>query len=182
MNITRKQAKELQLKRYTGKPCRKCQGVERLVSNGGCVACCAKQSARWVKDNPDKRKAWIKDNQEQNLAVQKRWRSKPQAKAILSLRASLARMRAAGVEGFNDVTSQDLGYTPSDLVKHLESLWQEGMSWSNYGEWHIDHIKPIAAFVREGVTDPAVVNALDNLQPLWAEDNFKKSASFEEKC
>jgi len=40
------------------------------------------------------------------------------------------------------------------------------MNWGNYGEWHIDHIKPVSSFDK---TIPInVVNALSNLQPLWA--------------
>lgn len=72
-----------------------------------------------------------------------------------------------------------IGYTRSELINHLDSLLKDGMTWDNFGEWHIDHIKPVSAFIKEGVTDPAVVNALSNLQPLWAEDNFKKSDSYE---
>lgn len=40
------------------------------------------------------------------------------------------------------------------------------MTWNNYGEWHIDHIKPVNSF--ESDTPQSVVNALSNLQPLWA--------------
>ena len=53
------------------------------------------------------------------------------------------------------------------------------MTWDNYGEWHIDHIKPVSAFVKEGITDPKIINALDNLQPLWAEDNLRKGNKWE---
>ncbi len=73
-----------------------------------------------------------------------------------------------------------LGYSPSDLIKHLEDLFTEGMGWSNRGEWHIDHIKPIAQFIKEGVSDPAIINALNNLQPLWAKDNLSKGAKWVE--
>lgn len=48
------------------------------------------------------------------------------------------------------------------------------MSWDNRGEWHIDHIVPVAVMVRDGITDPAIINALTNLQPLWAKDNLAK--------
>jgi len=40
------------------------------------------------------------------------------------------------------------------------------MSWDNYGEWHVDHIKPLISFDKN--THPSIVNALSNLQPLWA--------------
>lgn len=73
-------------------------------------------------------------------------------------------------------TADALGYTPQQLREHLESLWEDGMSWDNYGEWHIDHVKSISSFVSEGVTDVSVINAMSNLQPLWAFDNLSKGA------
>jgi len=63
-------------------------------------------------------------------------------------------------------TRELLGYSPDDLRDHLENLWLPDMSWDNYGEWHIDHIKPVVEFDRN--TSPSVVNALSNLRPLWA--------------
>lgn len=52
------------------------------------------------------------------------------------------------------------------LKSSYEQLFTEGMSWENYGEWHIDHIKPVASFNKD--TPMNIVNALSNLQPLWA--------------
>lgn len=66
-----------------------------------------------------------------------------------------------------------LGYTPNQLRQRIEMNFKPGMSWNNYGKWHIDHIKPVSAF---GIsTPPNIINALCNLQPLWAEENIKKS-------
>jgi hypothetical protein len=47
------------------------------------------------------------------------------------------------------------------------------MSWENYGEWHIDHIIPISS----AKTNQEVykLNHHTNFQPLWAEDNLRKS-------
>lgn len=70
-------------------------------------------------------------------------------------------------------TSELLGYSHIELKEHLESKFVEGMSWENHGEWHIDHIRPITSFELD--TPPSIVNALSNLQPLWAIDNMKKS-------
>ena len=63
-------------------------------------------------------------------------------------------------------TIQLLGYSATDLKKHIENLFTDGMSWENHGEWHIDHVKPIIMFDKS--TLASVVNALDNLRPLWA--------------
>jgi len=65
-----------------------------------------------------------------------------------------------------------LGYSAIDLKEHLESLFTEGMTWDNHGEWHIDHIYPLSIF--NETTPINIVNALDNLQPLWAKDNLSK--------
>jgi hypothetical protein len=71
-----------------------------------------------------------------------------------------------------------VGYTLDELKEHLEALFAPGMSWSNYGEWHIDHIRPKASFSFASVEDPEFLAcwSLDNLQPLWAEDNIRKGA------
>lgn len=66
-----------------------------------------------------------------------------------------------------------LGYSAIELKEYIETLFIYGMSWDNHGEWHIDHIKPVSLFDNE--THPSIVNALSNLQPLWAIDNMKKS-------
>jgi len=70
-----------------------------------------------------------------------------------------------------------LGYTPKELKKHLESQFYEGMSWKNYGDWHVDHIRPVSTFPKD--TPPEVVNSLDNLQPLWAAENISKGCSWD---
>ena len=70
-----------------------------------------------------------------------------------------------------------VGYTQKKLMQHLEKLFVEGMSWDNYGEWHIDHIIPIFVFNYSDVThiDFKRCWALENLQPMWAGDNIRKS-------
>jgi len=65
-----------------------------------------------------------------------------------------------------------LGYSALELKDHISSLFTEGMSWDNYGKWHIDHKKGVKTFSPD--TPLHIVNALSNLQPLWAIDNLKK--------
>ena len=69
-----------------------------------------------------------------------------------------------------------LGYSAEDLKNHIESLFKEGMCWDNYGEWHIDHIKPVSLF--DELENVNVVNSLDNLQPLWASENLSKGNKY----
>lgn len=76
-----------------------------------------------------------------------------------------------------------VGYTVQDLKDHLGSLFQNGMSWGNYGQWHIDHIRPVSLFSFKSYKDKQFKQcwALSNLQPLWAEDNLRKGNKYEVK-
>ena len=71
-----------------------------------------------------------------------------------------------------------LPYTIPELKEHLEKQFVEGMSWENYGEWHLDHIYPQSRLPYDSMTHPNFqkVWALENLQPLWAEENLSKGA------
>lgn len=72
-------------------------------------------------------------------------------------------------------------YTLEELKQHLEGLFQPGMSWNNYGKWHIDHKIPKSKFQFTNSEDKEFQEcwALENLQPLWAEENWKKSDSLD---
>lgn len=69
-----------------------------------------------------------------------------------------------------------LGYTLEELMKHLESKFTEGMSWDNYGLWHVDHIIPMSKFTFTSTDDHEfkLCWCLDNMQPLWQFDNLSK--------
>ena len=96
------------------------------------------------------------------------------------IRDSLRRIVKTLKDDKNINTMSSIGYTPMDLKLHLEELFINGMDWSNYGTvWHIDHIVPLVRIVRENKDMEQeqllrIVNALDNLQPLWATDNLVK--------
>ena len=65
-----------------------------------------------------------------------------------------------------DKTINILGYSAEEFKMNIESKFTIGMSWDNYGEWHIDHVRSIATF--ESTDLPSVVNSLTNLNPMWA--------------
>jgi len=75
-------------------------------------------------------------------------------------------------------TAAILGYSPADLRAALEAQLPPGMSWENRDDWHIDHIVPVSHFIARGITDPAIINALDNLRPVWAADNMAKAGQY----
>jgi hypothetical protein len=56
---------------------------------------------------------------------------------------------------------------------HIERQFTKGMNWDNQGEWHIDHIIPLAS--ANNKEELIKLCHYTNLQPLWAEDNLSKS-------
>jgi len=75
---------------------------------------------------------------------------------------------------------QLIGCSIPKLRKHLESQFTQGMAWDNHGNWHIDHIKPCAAFDLTNEDEQRECFHYSNLQPLWAKDNFRKGARWDE--
>ncbi len=69
-----------------------------------------------------------------------------------------------------------LGYSIEELMTHLETLFTVGMTWDNYGEWHVDHKIPMNSFQFESTDDIGFKECwkLSNLQPLWGPDNLSK--------
>lgn len=70
-------------------------------------------------------------------------------------------------------TMELVGCSLDKLKKHLEIQFIKGMTWDNYGKWHVDHIIPLSfAGDKESLFK---LMRYTNLQPLWARDNIRKS-------
>jgi len=74
---------------------------------------------------------------------------------------------------------RDLGCSIAELKSHLEELFLPGMSWDNYGKgpdkWCIDHIAPLSSADLTNRNQLLSVCHYTNLQPMWFEDNLRKS-------
>jgi len=77
-------------------------------------------------------------------------------------------------------TFQLLGYSLEELMQHLEKQFTNGMTWDNYGQWHVDHIRPMSSFNFTSPDEPEFKAcwALNNLQPLWWPDNLSKGSRY----
>jgi len=79
------------------------------------------------------------------------------------------------IKGINKtrIASKSIGCTGRQLKEHIESKFQAGMTWLNYGKaWSLDHIVPLAVATNE--RDAFALNHWSNLQPLWSADNIRK--------
>lgn len=121
----------------------------------------------------DRRGVFAARKKERAAAKRRRRRASPSFRVEESMRA---RMWAAMKGRTDGALFSRLGYSAEELVAHLERLFCGGMSWANYGKWHIDHVKPCASFDQADPDQFKACWALSNLQPLWASDNIRKGA------
>lgn len=141
-----------------------------------------KYSKKYYKDNREKYRAHEREYRQKNKDrlnaysneyVKNRYKNDPAFKIKTNCRI---RISQAVRNGYKSSDTMDLiGCDIQFLMDHLESQFTDGMSWENYGEWHIDHILPCASFDLSKKENQKECFNYKNLQPLWAEDNIKKS-------
>ena len=71
---------------------------------------------------------------------------------------------------------RDLGCQINQLVEWIESQFEDGMTWENYGKygWEIDHIIPLSMVDLEDEYWFRKVCHFTNLRPMWKMDNIRK--------
>ncbi|MCX6895899.1 MAG: hypothetical protein NTZ16_10455 [Verrucomicrobia bacterium] len=119
---------------------------------------------KWRKENPEK---WKKLRRIHG----KNSRKKPKRKLISNLRRRLKDF----IKVKKGKSSLLFGCSPSFLRSHIEANFREGMSWENYGLWHVDHIRPCSSFDLTDSLQRQQCCHWSNLQPLWAAENIAKS-------
>lgn len=65
-----------------------------------------------------------------------------------------------------------LGCTIPEFRDHLAKQFTEGMTFENHGQWHVDHVIPLASAKSQSEIEKLC--HYTNLQPLWAADNIRK--------
>lgn len=102
----------------------------------------------------------------------------PSFKLAKALRTRLS----LAIRGKAGSAVRDLGCSIEMLKSWLMYQFQPGMTWENYGEWEIDHVRPLSSF--DLTNREQFIEAANwyNLQPLWAADNRAKQAKFIQKA
>jgi len=144
------------------------------------------KSKTWYEQNKEHRKEYLKEYREKNIdKIRKTKRdyqqhlrdTNPTYKLISYFRTAIYQVLKESNVGKNKHYFDVLQYTPKQLIDHLELQFTDGMTWDNYGEWHVDHIKPISSFniIEMGDNEFMKCWCLNNLQPMWGEENIRKS-------
>ena len=164
--------REVAIKKYESKP----ETKERKRKNYD----------KWYEQNKEHRKEYHKQWRTENVD---KWRkikrdyernrkaNDPLYKLISNFRTAIYQVLKENNVEKNKHYFDILKYTPEDLIQHLEKQFTGNMTWENYGEWHVDHKKPITSFNFQEMGDDEFMKcwSLDNLQPLWGEENIRKS-------
>ena len=140
----------------------------------------------WQKENYEHRKKYMDEYREKNsdrIRIVKRTYEKtrkhndPLYKLISNFRTAIYQVLKENNIGKNGHYFEILGYTPEELISHIEKQFKDGMTWDNYGDFHIDHKIPISSFNIKEIGDSEFMKcwSLSNLQPMWGEENIRKS-------
>ncbi len=132
-----------------------------------------KQNDRWMKKNRDKFKEYLK--------IYRKNRRKNDIQWVIRMALS-RRIRYAVKKQKTEKTSKTkelLGCNLQFFRNYLESKFQEGMNWNNYGnkknQWSLDHILCCELFDLTDSKQQFFCFNYKNIQPLWHKDNFKKN-------
>jgi hypothetical protein len=138
--------------------------------NPVCKVCWKQENKIFEENNPrtQYRKKRYTDNREKINKKQttynlKRHHQNPEIKLLNNTRTRIKNFLKGKTK--SQSTQAILGIDAIGYKKYIENLFQEGMSWENFGEWEIDHILPVSKGGSFHYT---------NTQPLWKEENRKK--------
>jgi hypothetical protein len=190
--ISRSEAKAEGLNRYfTGKGCKRGHVAERKTHNGECTECASIGYKAYREANKEQRneycRSWYAKNKDRNAERFKKFkeanpnywrdweaerRKNPSIRIAKNARNRIRRALLGENKSAN--TEKLIGCTIEELTKHLERKFLPGMTWENYGSWHVDHKRPCISFDLSKPSHQRACFHFKNLQPLWARDNIAK--------
>jgi len=133
------------------------------------------RNRQWRKNNPNKSKEISKKYRQNNPTKLKEYYNEPKVRVLGNLRNRIKNYLKLNHISKKNKTFEIVGCTPEFFKEHLERQFKDNMNWDNYGlyGWHIDHIIPLSSAKTE--EEIYKLCHYTNLQPLWAEENIKKS-------
>jgi len=135
-------------------------------------------SKEYSKANKEKVKEYYKENKDKiNKSSKEYQKNRKLSDPLFKMKCNLRdrTYKAFKTKGYrkNTKTQEMLGVDWEVCKAHIERQFTKGMNWKSHGEWHIDHIIPLASAKNE--KELRKLCHYRNLQPLWAVDNLSKS-------
>jgi hypothetical protein len=137
--------------------------------------------ARFKALNPNYLKDWRDSNKERDRQLNRKYVvTRYNSDVEYKLRMRLRNRLYSAVKGKSKAGSavKDLGCSIEEFKIYLESKFELGMTWDNYGKWEIDHIKPLVMFKLENREDLLLACNYTNLQPMCKQLNRRKGAKY----
>lgn len=124
------------------------------------------KSRKWSKNNREKINAYRRDRFSNDANFREALRLRDR------IRSAVRRSRLPKLAK----TESLIGCSIQHLKDHLISLFTDGMTWELLmsGAIHIDHKTPCSKFDLTKKDQQLLCCHYTNLQPLWAEDNWRK--------
>ncbi len=129
---------------------------------------------KFYKNNPEKRKEYRQNYKSRKHEQRKERRnSDPVFNLVNRVRCRIWKFLTLSNITKKNKTFEIVGCTPEFLKEYLEKQFKDGMSWENRHLFHIDHIIPLSSAKTE--KEIYKLCHYTNLQPLWVDENLKKS-------
>ena len=175
-----------------------------------CKICYSEYRRKYYGRYKDRVRKWYLDNKELTIQRSKQWKENNKDRSMYLNRISdkrrrtkineyrksrynddflfctSERIRTLIIKSFkkkdinkNHKVESILGCTFNQFKQYIESQFETGMNWKNKGEWELDHIIPISSAINE--EEIYLLNHYTNFQPMWKEDNLRKSNKYKEE-
>jgi hypothetical protein len=161
----------------------------KLVADAQKRAAVNAYNAEYRRRHPERVKAWNeryrrenpeKFRQSQRDYKRRRYAEDPEYRLLCQMKSRLSKVLGRGRGVTESIAA--CGCTLGQLMQHLESQFEDGMSWDRRSEWHIDHIYPMCAIDPSNAAHVRAVNNYRNLRPLRSVDNWRKNGKVTEEA
>jgi hypothetical protein len=130
------------------------------------------------KSNPEKyseiNKRTIKKNYSKRMIRRAEYRSACKNYRLSEILGDKLRAAIRSNSNKSGKITELIGIPILDFKDYIQKLFKDGMTWENWGEWEIDHIKPCASFNLSNSVEQKECFHYTNFQPLWKRENQNK--------
>ena len=149
--------------------CKECEKARMKVYRENHPDTRKKTKGKWNSNNLELVKKYKKES------VKRRIKRDPIYRAMRIMRARTSEYAHKKFNKKRRKFMEIIGIDRDGFREYISSKFKEGMSWENYGwsTWHLDHIIPLSS--AKTIKELEELSHYTNLQPLWKDENFKKS-------